>query len=124
MHIFYIALGGALGAVSRYMTVSAAERFLGHGFPYGTLIVNVLGSVLMGIVVEYLHRNNNPNDELRLFLVIGLLGGYTTFSSFSLDSLKIWQDGNITAAVTYIGFSVGLSLVGIWAGSQIIRGIS
>ena len=124
MHFVYIALGGALGAVSRYMTIQAAERFLGEQFPYGTLIVNVLGSILIGIVIEYLYRSDTPNDELRLFLVIGLLGGYTTFSSFSLDSLKMWQDGNITAALTYIGFSVGLSLLGIWAGSQIIRGIS
>lgn len=124
MHFIYIALGGALGAISRYITIYAAERFLGQQFPYGTLIVNVLGSIIMGIVIEYLYRNHNHSNELRSFLVIGLLGGYTTFSSFSLDSLKMWQDGNITTAFIYIGFSVGLSLFGIWAGSQIIRGIS
>ncbi|MCH2038284.1 MAG: fluoride efflux transporter CrcB [Rickettsiales bacterium] len=121
----YIAIGGALGSVFRYMTILATERFMGHAFPYGTLTVNVLGALIMGIVVGYLQLlNPNGNPQIKSFIVVGLLGGYTTFSSFSLDALTMIQNDHMVSLMLYITLSVGLSLLGIWSGYQIVRGIS
>lgn len=121
----YIAIGGALGSVFRYMTILATERFLGHAFPYGTLTVNVLGALVMGMVVGYIHHlNPDSNPQIKSFILVGLLGGYTTFSSFSLDALTMIQNDQIASLMLYITVSVGLSLLGIWSGYQIVRGIS
>ena len=114
-----IALGGALGAVLRYLSVSAALRLLGPGFPFGTLFVNVIGSLLMGIAAAVILERGGA-DRVYLFLMTGVLGGFTTFSAFSLDALYLIEKGRVAAAATYIGGSVGLSILalilGLWAG--------
>lgn len=116
-----IALGGAIGAVGRYLTGLAALRLLGAGFPWGTLAVNVLGSFAMGaLVVAMAHLGGN---RLGPFLLTGLLGGFTTFSAFSLDALTLWERGNPALAAAYVGGSVILSLAAIVAGAALARSL-
>ena len=114
-----IAIGGALGAVLRYRSVTAALRLLGPGFPYGTLFVNVAGSLIMGFAAAALLERVG-NDRMYLFLMTGVLGGFTTFSAFSLEALYLIERGRVAASVVYIGGSVGLSIfalmIGLWAG--------
>ncbi|MDW4549768.1 fluoride efflux transporter CrcB [Defluviimonas sp. D31] len=119
--LLQVALGGAIGASARYMTNVAAMRLIGPGFPWGTVAVNVVGSFLMGALVVFLaHR-----DGMRLapFLMTGVLGGFTTFSAFSLDALTIWERGQTTLAAAYVLGSVTLSLAAIVVGMAAARGI-
>lgn len=117
-----VALGGALGAVARYVTVTAALRALGPGFPWGTLAVNVLGSFVMGLLFVWLEARG----MLRLapLLMAGVLGGFTTFSAFSLDVLKLWEAGATAAAAGYVLGSVVLSVGALVAGVALMRGIA
>ncbi|MFU8881756.1 MAG: fluoride efflux transporter CrcB [Rhodobacterales bacterium] len=106
--LLQVALGGAIGAAARYLTFVGAIRFFGAGFPWGTLVVNVVGSFLMGVLVVVLAQR----DATRLapFLITGLLGGFTTFSAFSLDAMALYDKGETMLAAFYIGASVILSL--------------
>ena len=115
-----VALGGALGASSRYLVNIALPRVLGHGFPYATMAVNVLGSLLMGVLVVVLAEKSG--NRFAPFLMTGVLGGFTTFSAFSLDALTIWERGQGALAAGYVLGSVALSLLGIVAGMALARG--
>ncbi|MFQ5623166.1 MAG: fluoride efflux transporter CrcB [Paracoccaceae bacterium] len=117
--LLQIALGGALGAAGRYLVVEMAARAGGAFFPFGTLLVNVLGSFAMGAVVVYLLDRGMPGGERWApVLMTGFLGGFTTFSAFSLDFMHLLERGRPEAAVIYVAVSVGLSigalLVGVW----------
>ncbi|MGV8989099.1 MAG: fluoride efflux transporter CrcB [Cypionkella sp.] len=116
-----VALGGAFGAMLRYLTNVGVMRLIGFGFPYGTMIVNIVGSFLMGFLVVFLAHK----DATRLapLLMTGFLGGFTTFSAFSLDTLTLWERGDLILALTYIAGSVGLSLVAIVAAVTLFRGV-
>ena len=119
--LFQVALGGAVGAVARYLTGMAALRLMGPGFPWGTLAVNVVGSFLMGVlVIVLMHFNAN---RLAPLLMTGLLGGFTTFSAFSLDALTIYERGQTGLAAGYVVASVVLSLLAIGLGLLVARGI-
>jgi CrcB protein len=109
-----VALGGALGASARYLTNVGVMRLLGPGFPLGTIIVNVLGSFLMGVLVVVLARKGH--NEFAPFLMTGVLGGFTTFSAFSLDTLALFQRGETGLAAFYVSVSVALSLGAIALG--------
>jgi fluoride exporter len=117
-----VALGGALGAVARFVTVAAAARVFGPGFPWGTLAVNVVGSFLMGILFVWLEARGLM--RLAPLLMAGVLGGFTTFSAFSLDVLKLWEAGAAGAAAGYALASVGLSVGALVAGVMLMRGIA
>ena len=118
-----IALGGALGACARYGVGHLAIRFLGPGYPFGTLIVNVLGSFLMGILIEYMALRWSPSQEMRVFLVTGFLGAFTTFSTFSLDVAVQVEKGDYFIAGGYIALSVILSIAGLFAGLAMMRAL-
>lgn len=106
-----VALGGAIGASGRYLTGIAAVRLMGHGFPWGTLVVNVLGSFLMGaLVIVLAHYNATRYAPL---LMTGILGGFTTFSAFSLDAMALFERGEVGAAMAYVAASVVLAFAGI-----------
>lgn len=111
-----VAAGGALGAVARYGMAGLVQRVAGGAFPWGTLAVNVLGALLMGIIVEGAARLWTVPTDLRLFLTTGVLGGFTTFSAFSLDAWVLWERGMPVAAVGYVAASVGLSILALVAG--------
>ncbi|MEZ5751260.1 MAG: fluoride efflux transporter CrcB [Paracoccaceae bacterium] len=116
-----VALGGALGATGRYLAGLAAMRLMGPGFPWGTLTVNVVGSFIMGLVVVALaHLGGNRWAPL---LMTGVLGGFTTFSAFSLDALTIWERGQPGLAAVYVAASVGFSLAAIMAGLWLARSL-
>ena len=113
-HLIQVALGGALGASARYLTGVFATRLFGHGFPAGTMIVNVLGSFAMGVLLVVLARKGG--QQFAPFLMVGVLGGFTPFSSFSLDALTLFERGQHGVALGYVLASVGLSLAAIVAG--------
>lgn len=109
-----VAIGGALGASGRYLTNVTMARLLGQGFPWGTLTVNILGSFLMGLLVEILAKKGGMHAAP--FLMTGLLGGFTTFSAFSLDALTIYERGQVSLAAGYVLASVLVSLLAIGLG--------
>ncbi|REC54949.1 fluoride efflux transporter CrcB [Rhodosalinus sediminis] len=119
--LLQVALGGAAGAVARYLTGLAAARVMGAGFPWGTLVVNVLGAFLMGVLVVALAKAAVP--RLGPFLVTGLLGGFTTFSAFSLDAIALWERGEGALALLYVGASVLVSLAAVAAGLAAARSV-
>lgn len=119
--LLQVALGGALGASARYLTNVTATRVMGHGLPWGTFVVNVLGSFLMGVLVVALAKKGG--NAYAPFLMTGLLGGFTTFSAFSLDAFALFERGQVGTAVGYVLASVALSLVAIVAGILLTRSI-
>ncbi len=116
-----VALGGALGACARYGAGTLMLRLMGPGYPYGTLFVNIFGSFLMGLLIEYMALKWSPSPEMRSFLVTGFLGAFTTFSTFSLDVALQVQRGEYLAAGGYILLSVFLSIVGLFVGLHLMR---
>lgn len=122
--ILAIAGGGAIGAVLRHGFNVMAVRLLGHGFPWGTLGVNVIGSFIMGVLIALFAHFYTPSPALRVFLVTGFLGAFTTFSTFSLDAVSLYERGDIGQAAGYIVLSVVLSVAALVAGLVIIRGLS
>jgi len=122
MNLLLVMAGGALGAGARHLVGLASLRLLGPAFPWATLFVNIVGSGLMGVLIGWLTRAEPANAaSLRLFLATGVLGGFTTFSTFSLDALTLWEAGRVAAAVTYVAASLALSLAGIAAGLWLMR---
>jgi CrcB protein len=118
----FIAVGGALGAVSRFVMASWVARVFGGSFPYGILSVNVVGSFLMGLAMVWvLHRSGD--SRMGPLLMTGFLGGFTTFSAFSLDAVMLIEKGRIGAAAAYVGGSVGLSILALAAGLVLARGV-
>jgi CrcB protein len=118
-----VAIGGALGSLARHYLSSAIYAATGNSFPWGILWVNVIGGFVMGVIVEASALRWNLMPELRAFLTVGILGGFTTFSTFSLDSVLLLQKGAYGAAAGYIGGSVILSILALFAGLYLARAI-
>lgn len=116
-----VAVGGAIGAVARYKTIGWVGHLAGHGFPWGTLAVNVVGSFLMGVLIEVGALRQVLTPELRAFLAVGALGAFTTFSSFALDVAALWERGDTGAAAAYIASSTTLSILALFAGLWTVR---
>jgi CrcB protein len=117
-----VAAGGAIGSSLRYLVNVSAMRLFGPAFPWATLTVNVIGSFLMGALVVWFANR----DLMRLapFLMTGILGGFTTFSAFSLDTVTLWQRGEATTAMIYVAASIILSLAALLAGMATVRGLA
>jgi CrcB protein len=115
MILFLIALGGAAGSVLRYLLGGRVQHFAPHGFPVGTLTVNVLGCLLIGILAR-LFLNTQPAGEWRALLVVGFCGGFTTFSTFSIETVGLIEGGEYARAATYIAGSVLLCIMATFAG--------
>jgi len=121
--MLFVAAGGALGASARYLVGVASGRLLGFGFPWGTLMVNVLGCLLMGLLIEAMALRWSVGNELRAFLTVGVLGGFTTFSAFSADfALLVERDAYVSSAL-YLIASVGLSIAALFAGLAVVRAL-
>lgn len=116
-----VAAGGALGAVLRWWTVQGAARAFGRGFPYGTLAVNTIGSFLMGLLFVVLSERFAGHDGPRLALAVGLLGGYTTFSAFSIETLGLLDDGRGVPALLNVGLNLAMALLAAAAGLALGR---
>ncbi|RMF36016.1 MAG: fluoride efflux transporter CrcB [Alphaproteobacteria bacterium] len=122
MHTLLVAAGGAFGAVMRMLVVSASLRHFGAGFPYGTFIVNVAGSFLMGVLAALiLERSVGEWKSAAPFLITGVMGGFTTFSAFSLDSLYLIERGRYLAGAGYMAGSVMFSVLALAAGMALMR---
>ncbi len=111
-----IAVGGSLGAVSRYWVSSTAYQWLGQAFPYGTLTVNLLGSVVMGFLSVILIYRFHVSEAVRIGVLAGFLGSFTTFSTFAMDTLHLTGNGALLKAMSYIVLSVLCCVFGAWAG--------
>jgi len=123
-HLLLVMLGGGLGAGLRHVVSMFTLRMFGPGFPVGTLSVNVAGSLIMGLFIGWLVRQDAAHEaSLRVFVATGILGGFTTFSAFSLDTALLWQRGEVTLAMVYIFASVLASIAAVFAGLAIMRGL-
>lgn len=120
-HLFLVALGGAIGAGLRHLANLAALRLVGPGFPWGTLAINVAGSMAMGLFIGWMALRAQASNELRLFVATGVLGGFTTFSAFSLDFATLVERGAAMSAFGYAGASFVLSILALFAGLALMR---
>jgi fluoride exporter len=121
MNYLLVFFGGGLGASLRHAVNMLSTRTLGTAFPYHTFIINISGSTVMGLIAGYLAFRGEATQHWRLFLMTGILGGYTTFSAFSLDTALLYERGEIGLAVLYVVGSVGLSILGLFAGLALVR---
>ncbi|MFL1874397.1 fluoride efflux transporter CrcB [Hansschlegelia beijingensis] len=120
--VLLVALGGALGSVARYLVNIASSRVFGMGFPWGTLTVNVVGGFAMGLLAALLALKGG-SQEMRVFLMTGVLGGFTTFSAFSLDAVALWERGAAGLAAGYVAASVALSIGALFGGLALGRAL-
>ena len=116
-----VFIGGGLGAVSRHLSGMAVMRASGPGFPWGTMLVNIVGSLAMGLLIAWLARRSSGDADLRLLLATGFLGGFTTFSAFSLDAVTLYERGALTAAAAYVIASVTVSILALFGGLWLAR---
>lgn len=123
MELFLVALGGALGAVCRYLAGNAISKAVGSALPWGTFLINLGGCFAMGLLMTVIVERELLPAAWRLFLCVGLLGGFTTFSSFGYEALMLLAEGNILAAAGYAGGSVVLGLVAAGVGVLAARAI-
>jgi fluoride exporter len=121
MGFLIVFLGGGLGAALRHGVNLLSARLLGTGLNYATLFENVTGSVIMGLLVGYFAFKGGVPQHWRLFLTTGILGGYTTFSAFSLDTILLYERGELGLAALYVILSVALSVGGLLGGLTLIR---
>lgn len=120
-HMLQVAIGGAIGSALRYGVNVSAGRAFGTGFPFATLIVNVVGSFAMGMLVAVLAQKGGM--KFAPFLMTGILGGFTTFSAFSLDTMTLWERGQTGLALAYVAASIVLSLAAIALALHLFRGV-
>jgi fluoride exporter len=124
--ILLVFLGAGLGGVLRHLVNVGMARLLGNDFPYGILFINITGSLVMGLLVGWLafRAGEGWTRQVQLFIAVGVLGGYTTFSTFSLDAFRLIERGQIGLAALYVGGSVLLGVGGLWAGLALVRSLS
>ena len=123
MGYLLVFLGGGLGAMFRHGINVATPRLLGNGFPWSTFLINITGSLIMGLVAGWFAFKGDAPQSWRLFLTTGILGGYTTFSAFSLDTALLYERGEPGLAAAYVLGSVALSIAGLFAGLWIVRSL-
>ncbi|HEV7364711.1 MAG TPA: fluoride efflux transporter CrcB [Gemmatimonadales bacterium] len=119
--LLYVAVGSAIGGVSRYLLGGLIQRLLDTTFPAGTLLINISGSFLLGAILRYAMETPTLSPEIRAFLTVGFCGGYTTFSTFSYETVALLEDGEWSRAGLYVGASVLLSLLGVFLGFALAR---
>jgi fluoride exporter len=121
MNYLLVFFGGGLGASLRHAINMACAKYIGAAFPWSTFIINISGSTVMGLIAGYLAFRGEASQPWRLFLMTGILGGYTTFSAFSLDTALLYERGELTLAALYVLGSVVLSIAGLFAGLALVR---
>ncbi len=116
-----IGLGGFLGSVSRYYSQQLASKLLPGTFPFGTFLVNIVGCLLIGITYAYLQKQRAVPAEWNLFLLVGFIGSYTTYSTFALEKVQLLQSGDYLTVSSYLILSVAIGLIATWAGIYLVR---
>ncbi len=124
MAYLVVFVGGGLGAMLRHFINTFSGRLLGTAFPYHTFLINVTGSIVMGLIAGYFAFKGGSSQHFRLFLMTGILGAYTTFSAFSLDAALLYERGAIGLAALYVLGSVVLAIAGLFAGLALVRAIT
>ncbi len=119
--LFSIAAGGAFGAVGRYLVMIQVGHWLGTQFPFATLAVNIIGGFLLGSLIELTALVWSPGQELRAFLVVGMMGGFTTFSTFSMDMFYLMERGDVGGVGIYVAASVIVSVLAFYGGLSLVR---
>jgi CrcB protein len=114
--ILYIAFGGAIGSVFRYLTTLFVAKFWSNHFPLATFLTNVVGCFLIGLFIGLLEKNNLTDSNLKWFLITGFCGGFTTFSAFGLENITLFQNNNSIVAFGYIALSTIIGLFAVWLG--------
>jgi CrcB protein len=121
LNYLLVFVGGGLGSSLRHAINLVSARYLGTHFPYHTFLINITGSTIMGLIAGYLAFKGGASQPWRLFLMTGILGGYTTFSAFSLDAALLYERGEVWLALFYVVGSVVLAIAGLFAGLALIR---
>jgi fluoride exporter len=121
MNFLLVFVGAGLGGMLRHAVNMLTLRWFGPNFPWGTFLINITGSIAMGLVVGFLAHRNLPGTSLRLFVATGVLGGYTTFSTFSLDTIALWERGEAANAIAYVFGSLLFAFAGLWLGMAVFR---
>jgi len=124
LNYLLVFIGGGLGSALRHTINIVSMRWLGTSFPYHTFIINITGSTVMGLIAGYLAFKGEASQPWRMFLMTGILGGYTTFSAFSLDAGLLYERGEIGLALLYVVGSVVLSIAGLFAGLALVRSLA
>ena len=124
MSYLLVFVGGGLGSTLRHLINVTCARCFGTGFPWGTFIINITGSTVMGLIAGYLAFKGEASQPWRLFLMTGILGGYTTFSAYSLDAALLYERGELGLAALYVTGSVVLSIAGLFGGLALVRHFS
>lgn len=121
IHLLSIAAGGAVGALLRFWFSSGAHHLMGKGFPYGTMLANVLGSFIIGAVYVFMVERGELSEDWRAFLIIGLLGAFTTFSTFSFETINLIETGEMLKAGLNVLFSISFCLGACWIAMILAR---
>ncbi|MBC8129854.1 MAG: fluoride efflux transporter CrcB [Rhizobiaceae bacterium] len=120
-HILLVAVGGALGSVCRHLVGIGSLKLFGPSFPVGTLAVNLVGSFAMGVFIELLARRFDGSADLRLLVATGVIGGFTTYSSFALDTAVLWERGEVFTAFIYVSLTLVAGIGALFAGLTLAR---
>lgn len=124
MNYLLVFLGGGCGSMIRYWVNVLCGRLFGTDFPYGIMLINITGSTVMGLIAGYLAFKGEASQPWRIFIMTGILGGYTTFSAFSLDAAVLYERGEVGLAALYVVGSVALAILGLFAGLTLVRHFS
>ncbi len=116
-----VFLGGGIGSAFRYLTSVITEKYVQSSFPWATFLVNVFGCLLIGILIGFFTKQQIENSNLKLLFITGFCGGFTTFSAFALENIKLFQSGNSLLALLYIALSVFLGVLAVWTGMMIMK---
>lgn len=119
--LLYIGVGSFIGGIARYLTARAVQNSIASAFPYGTMVVNIMGCLLIGLIFGISERTNLINDEWRIFLTVGFCGGFTTFSTFANENMTLLRDGNFFHFALYTGLSVFLGLIAVFFGNALTK---
>lgn len=119
--LLLVGLGGGIGSIFRYTTSVLAHRYIQGLFPWATFIVNILGCLAIGLLVGYFAKNNIEHANLKLLFISGFCGGFTTFSAFALENMKLFQSGNPVLALAYVLLSVVLGITAVWLGMWLTK---
>ena len=118
-----VAVGGALGAVARYLIMIGVGHWVGHGFPFATVLINIIGAFLLGCFVQISTVFWSPSAELRIFITVGILGSFTTFSALALDVYMLWERGQVIEATGYVVISIIFGIIAFFTGVSVFRAL-